>query len=313
MTEAISISEMCKTYPKSWSSPSFEAVRNLSLTIEQGEVFGFIGPNGAGKSTTIKVLTGVIRPTAGKAELFGCDVSLPEARRGLGYVPENPCLYDYLTPLEILMMGLAIHHARPANARNQCMLWLERFGLAQVANKHIRGFSKGMTQRVALAHALVVQPRLLILDEPLSGLDPLGRKDVVDILGEYRASGGTIFLTSHVLHDVERLADRFGLIYRGELVTIQEPGKLLGDDQTLTIRSAGPVPISGFVAETHGVWRADIRRDLVWATLDSLRDAGHGVIEIRPTLSLEDVFFRYLRNPNQSEIKHDVERRDEKS
>lgn len=313
MTAAISISGMCKTYPKSWSAPSFEAVRNVSLTIAQGEVFGFIGPNGAGKSTTIKVLTGVLRPTAGKIELFGCDVSLHEARRGLGYVPENPCLYDYLTPLEIMTMGLAIHRVQLANVRNHCMLWLERFGLAQVANKHIRGFSKGMTQRVALAHAMVVQPRLLILDEPLSGLDPLGRKDVVDILGEYRASGGTIFLTSHVLHDVERLADRFGLIYRGELVTVQEPGKLLSDDQTVTIRSAGVDSVSGFVAESHGVWRADVRRDRVWATLDSLREAGHGVIEVRPTLSLEDVFFRYLKNPDQSEIKRDVERNDEKN
>lgn len=313
MTAAISISGMYKTYPKSWSAPPFEAVRDLTLNIAQGEVFGFIGPNGAGKSTTIKVLTGVLRPTAGKAELFGCDVSLPEARRGLGYVPENPCLYDYLTPLEILTMGLAIHRVRPANARQHCMLWLERFGLASVANKHIRSFSKGMVQRVALAHAMVVEPRLLILDEPLSGLDPLGRKDVVDILGEYRAAGGTIFLTSHVLHDVERLADRFGLIYRGELVTVQEPGNLLGDDQMVTIRSAGTAPVAGFVAESHGVWRADVRRALVWTALDALRDAGHGVTEVRPTLSLEDVFFRYLNNPNPSEIKHDVERRDEKS
>jgi ABC-2 type transport system ATP-binding protein len=172
MSAAIVIEELNKTYPRSWKTPPFEAVRKLSLTVCEGEVFGFIGPNGAGKSTVIKVLTGVLRPTAGRAELFGKDVSLPEARRGLGYVPENPSLYDYLTPLEILTMGLAIHGVKLPDPRQHCMQWLERFALAQVASKRVRSFSKGMTQRVALAHAMAIQPRLLILDEPLSGLDP---------------------------------------------------------------------------------------------------------------------------------------------
>ncbi len=296
MSAAIVIEGLGKTYPRSWKTPPFEAVRKLSLTIRAGEVFGFIGPNGAGKSTVIKVLTGVLRPTAGRAELFDKDVSLPEARRGLGYVPENPSLYDYLTPLEILTMGLAIHGVRPPDPRQHCMQWLERFALAQVASKRVRSFSKGMTQRVALAHAMAIQPRLLILDEPLSGLDPVGRKDVVDILGEYRAAGGTIFLTSHVLHDVERLADRFGLIHRGELVTVQAPGDLLHAEQTVTVRSAGPGPVPGFTSETNGQWRADVRRDQLWHLLDALRKAGHLVLEIRPSLTLEDVFFRHLES-----------------
>jgi ABC-2 type transport system ATP-binding protein len=244
----------------------------------------------------IKVLTGVLRPTAGRAELFGKDVSLPEARRGLGYVPENPSLYDYLTPLEILTMGLAIHGVKLANARQHCLQWLERFALAQVASKRVRSFSKGMTQRVALAHAMAIQPRLLILDEPLSGLDPVGRKDVVDILGEYRAAGGTIFLTSHVLHDVERLADRFGLIHRGELVTVQAPGDLLHAEQTVTVRSAGPGRCPDSRPKPMDEWRADVRRDQLWHLLDALRTAGHLVLEIRPSLTLEDVFFRHLES-----------------
>lgn len=296
MSSAIVIDGLCKTYPRSWRTPAFEALRNLSLTIGEGEVFGFIGPNGAGKSTAIKVLTGVLQPTQGCAALFGKEVYLPEARRGLGYVPENPSLYDYLTPLEILTMGLAIHQVSLPDAHRHCMQWLERFALAHVARKRVRSFSKGMTQRVALAHAMAIQPRLLILDEPLSGLDPVGRKDVVDILGEYRASGGTIFLTSHVLHDVERLADRFGLIHRGQLVTVQAPGDLLHDEQTVTVRSSGPGPLPGFVAETTGRWRTDVRRDQLWKALDALRAAQHSVLEIRPTLTLEDVFFRYLES-----------------
>lgn len=297
MTAAIAIEKLSKTYPRSWTAPGFKAVSNISLTIAEGEVFGFIGPNGAGKSTTIKILTGVLRPSAGTAQLFGKDVSLPEARRGLGYVPENPSLYDYLTPLELLAMGLAIHQVKLPDRRAHCMQWLERFALGQVAHKRIRSFSKGMVQRVALAHALAIQPRLLILDEPLSGLDPIGRKDVVDILGEYRRAGGTVFLTSHVLHDVERLADRFGLIHRGELVTVQAPGDLLGDEQTLTVRSEGTYLMPGLEAETNGRWRMNVRRDQLWPALDALRAAGHRVLEVRPALSLEEVFFRYLDAP----------------
>lgn len=294
MSPAILIEGLSKTYPRAWLTPPFEALRSVSLEVAPGEVFGFIGPNGAGKSTAIKVLTGVLQPSKGSAALFGKDVSLPEARRGLGYVPENPSLYDYLTPLEILSMGLAIHGVKPANPRRHCLQWLERFALAQVADKRVRSFSKGMTQRVALAHAMAIEPRLLILDEPLSGLDPVGRKDVVDILGEYRQSGGTIFLTSHVLHDVERLADRFGLIHRGELVTVQAPGEMLHAGQTVTVRSTGAGAVAGFVEETNGRWRADLRRDELWQAFDALRAAGHAVLEVRPTLTLEDVFFRYL-------------------
>lgn len=294
MTSAISIEGLSKTYPRSWANPAFEAVRGLSLEIPQGEVFGFIGANGAGKSTTIKMLTGVLKPSAGQAKMFGLDVRDHNARKGLGYVPENPSLYDYLSPLEFLSMGLTLHGVSINDAKAHCIYWLERFSLAAAATKHIRSFSKGMVQRVALAHAMAIRPRLLILDEPLSGLDPVGRKDVVDILGEFRNSGGTIFLTSHVLHDIERLADRFGLIHQGQLMTVQSPRGLLQDEQTLTIRSAGERSVAGLVAETEGRWRIDVRRDKVWAVLEELHAAHHSVLEIRPAMTLEGVFLRYL-------------------
>lgn len=189
MSPAIKIENLCKTYPRSWGGSRVAAVSDISLSIGEGETFGFIGPNGAGKSTTIKILTGVLRASSGRAELFGRDVALPEARTGLGYVPENPSVYDFLTPLEILKMGLRLHQVRVSDESRHCLGWLDRFGLAHVANKIVRSFSKGMTQRVALAHALAIKPRLLILDEPLSGLDPIGRKDVVDILDEFRRAG----------------------------------------------------------------------------------------------------------------------------
>ena len=294
MTPAIDVRDLRKTYPRRWASPAFEALKGVSLVVDEGEVFGFIGPNGAGKSTLIKVLTGVMRPTAGSASLFGIDVTHSAARVGLGYVPENPSLPDYLTPLEILGMGLTLHRREVADPRRHCMQWLERFSLGEVAGKVVRGFSKGMAQRTALAHALAVQPRLLILDEPLSGLDPIGRRDVVDILSEYRGQGGTIFLTSHVLHDVERLADRFGLIHQGKLLAIQSPNDVVAGEEYVTVRSVGENPFQGFVAESGGRWVGEVKREELWITLDALRAAGHQIIEIKPTLSLESAFFRLL-------------------
>lgn len=295
MTYAIEIRELRKTYPRSWATPPFEALKGISLTIAEGEVFGFIGPNGAGKSTAIKILTGVMLPTAGSAALFGIDVSRPEARRRLGYVPENPSLPDYLTPLEILSMGLALHDSKPGNTRAHCLRWLERFGLADVANKVVRGFSKGMAQRVALAHAMAVEPRLLILDEPLSGLDPIGRRDVVDILAEYRGQGGTIFLTSHVLHDVERLADRFGLIHKGELHSVRAPGDLVGEEEKVLVRSSGQREVAGMLAEPGGRWVIELGRPQLWPLLRSLEEAGHSVLEIKPSLSLETAFLHVVK------------------
>jgi ABC-2 type transport system ATP-binding protein len=294
VTPAIDIRDLRQTYPRRWASPAFEALKGVSLAVDKGEVFGFIGPNGAGKSTLIKVLTGVMHPTSGGASLFGIDVTCSTARVGLGYVPENPSLPDYLTPLEILGMGLTLHRREVADPCRHCMQWLERFSLGEVAGKVVRGFSKGMAQRTALAHALAVQPRLLILDEPLSGLDPIGRRDVVDILSEYRGQGGTIFLTSHVLHDVERLADRFGLIHQGKLLAIQSPNDVVAGEEYVTVRCLGQNPFQGFVAESGGRWVGEVKRDELWVTLDTLRAGGHQIIEIKPTLSLESAFFRLL-------------------
>jgi len=292
MTDAIRIEGLTKIFRRALSGPSVIAVQDVSLVVPEGEAFGFIGPNGAGKSTTIKILTGIQQATAGRAELFGMPVTDPGSRARLGYVPESPYLFDYLTPLEILTMGLRLHRLRLEKEHEHCMRWLERLELAQVANKTIRSFSKGMTQRVALAQALCVQPRLLILDEPLSGLDPVGRRDVVDILSEYRQAGGTLFFTSHVLHDVERLADRFGLIHQGSLRAVSSPAELAGADEMLVIRSIGEAPLDGMAQEIPGRWTIEVPRHQMWETLDALRQANHVLIEVRPTLSLESAFLR---------------------
>ncbi|MDK2123225.1 ABC transporter ATP-binding protein [Parachitinimonas caeni] len=293
MTCAIALEGLTKHY-RDRKKQSTKALDNVTLSVNQGEAFGFIGPNGAGKSTTIKILTGIISPSSGKASMFGTDVSDHHARLGMGYVPENPYLYDYLTPLEVLKMGVSLHKLKVDNTEKHCMKWLERFSIAHVANKRIRSFSKGMTQRTVLAHALAIQPRLLILDEPLSGLDPIGRKEVVDVLMEYRHQGGTIFFSSHVLHDVERLADRFGLIHKGVLRTVQEPHELVGDTGKVLVRSMGTQAIEGMEKDVGERWSTNIERDQLWPLLEQLRAADHQIVEIKPALTLEGAFVKYV-------------------
>lgn len=299
MNEAILIDQVSKKFRKSPFSRELLALDNISLTVEQGEVFGFVGQNGAGKSTTIKILVGILTASSGAARVFGHDVNSPLARAGMGYVPENPLLYDYLTPMEVLTTGLRLHQVKVVDERAHCLSWLERFGIANVADQRIRSFSKGMMQRTALAHALAIQPRLLILDEPLSGLDPIGRREVVDILEEYRKGGGTLFFSSHVLHDVERLADRFGVIHRGELVALRSPNDLVGGEQYVTVRTLGSAPLEGFQQEAGDRWLAEVRRENLWQALGSAQAAGHTLVEVRPTLSLESAFLRFVESGNQ--------------
>jgi len=298
MSPAIKIENLSKTYPRTWKGAPTPAVIDVSLSIGEGETFGFIGPNGAGKSTTIKILTGVLRATSGRAELFGSDVALPQARAGLGYVPENPSVYDFLTPLEILRMGMHLHQTRVDNETHHCLGWLERFGLAHVANKMIRSFSKGMTQRVALAHALAIRPRLLILDEPLSGLDPIGRKDVVDILDEFRRGGGTLFFSSHVLHDVEAIADRFGLIHRGKLLTIRSPQEIIADQADLyVVRYRASVPVVAGEQLRSGLYVLEAGAADLAAVITQVQSGGGTVQDVHPKVSLESVFFKTIAAP----------------
>lgn len=297
MEKAIEIDGLAKSFRQGWRRRQIEAVKPLSMAVEVGEAFGFVGQNGAGKSTTIKMLTGALLADSGNARLFGVDIGDPHSRRGLGYVPENPSLYDYLTPLEILEMGVRMHGRRHGASaiRAHCLHWLERFGIAHVANKRIRGFSKGMAQRTALAHALCLEPKLLILDEPLSGLDPLGRREVIDIVAEFRYQGGTVFFSSHVLYDVERLADRFGLIHRGELRTIQSPAELLGERQEMLLISHGDAALEGMTPLGRGRWQCVLPQSLIWQRMQELRVAGHEVVELRSNTNLEQAFMHWVQ------------------
>jgi ABC-2 type transport system ATP-binding protein len=274
------------------------ALKNINLEIPEGEVFGFVGPNGAGKSTTIKVMLDIINDYEGEVSIFGTSSRQAKARKAIAYVPESPALYEQFTPLEVLRMALRMNGIRRRDEKAWCLQWLERFSVAQNANRRIRKLSKGNVQRVALAHALAVEPRLLVLDEPLSGLDPVGRKDVVDILQEYKEQGGAIFFTSHVLHDVERIADRFGLINEGELLTTRSPRDLMAehaDRFVVRYQSDTAPPIEGKQLR-EGEFELELSQSELPQWLARLNTEGGRMLSVRPSVSLETVFFRILED-----------------
>ena len=275
---------------------SVQALRNVSFDLAEGEVFGFVGPNGAGKSTTIKIMLDLINDYSGEVTLYGMSSRDPKSRAGIAYVPESPALYEQFTPLEILRMGLSMYGIKRKDADAWCMHWLERFSIGAAAKRRIRELSKGTAQRVALAHAMVVQPKLLILDEPLSGLDPVGRKDVVDILTEYKQQGGAIFFTSHVLHDVERIADRFGFINKGELLTVRSPRELAAERADhMIVRFNAEQPIAaGALQLREGEYECEVTQADLPAFIAQLNHLGGHLLTVKPSVSLETVFFKIL-------------------
>lgn len=194
------------------------AVESVTLEMHQGEVFGFLGPNGAGKSTVIKIMMAFIRPDSGEVRIKGSPVTDKSIRRHIGYLPENPLFYDHLTAKELLMFGGRAVGMEKAAIKKRTDALLERLELAHAASRQIRTYSKGMTQRVGLALALVHDPEICILDEPMSGLDPLGRRMVADLILDLGKSGRTVFFSSHILSDIERLCDRVGVLHSGRLL-----------------------------------------------------------------------------------------------
>src|SRR3990170_8865702 len=216
MIKLIQTIDLCKTYVKRVQEKVY-ALKHLNLEIKKGEIFGFLGPNGAGKSTTIKLILDIIRPTSGKAFLFDIDISNPESRRRVGYLPENPSFYDYLTAEELLWFAGRIHKMDDDTIARKTEELLALLDLTEAKSTPIRKYSKGMVQRAGLAHSLINNPDLLILDEPTSGLDPVGRRKVADLLLDLKKQGKTIFFSSHILHDVETICDKVGIIVDGEM------------------------------------------------------------------------------------------------
>ncbi len=214
----IEIENLTKDFPVGfWKKHPVRALDDLCLEVHQGEIFGFLGPNGAGKSTTIKLLMHLLHPTSGTARILGRSVDSVSMHRSIGYLPENPYFYDYLTPRELLTyVGRLFGLRRRALAEKVDSL-IEEVGLSQAGDLQLRKFSKGMVQRIGIAQALINDPEIVFLDEPMSGLDPLGRMDVRRIIASLKAQGVTVFFSSHILPDVEAICDRVAILNRGKL------------------------------------------------------------------------------------------------
>ncbi|MBJ6724083.1 ABC transporter ATP-binding protein [Geomesophilobacter sediminis] len=223
---ALDIQNLSRVY-KGKKGREVQALSGLNLTIGQGEVFGFLGPNGAGKSTTIKTVTGQIRPTEGMAYVFGTPVAEASGRMRIGYLPENPSFYDFMTAREYLLLVGRTFRMPEDRIAAETVRVLNLLELEEAADRPMRGYSKGMVQRLGLAQALLHDPDLYILDEPMSGLDPLGRALVKRVIKELKEKGKTVFFSTHIINDVEVICDRLGVINKGRLLAVDSVANVL--------------------------------------------------------------------------------------
>src|SRR6516162_7841216 len=226
-TPAIEILGLTKDYRTGfWRTRVRRSLDNLSLRVEDGEIFGFLGPNGAGKTTTLKLLMGLIFPTAGTARIRGKSIDDVAMHREIGYLPEQPYFYDYLTARELLDYYARFFGFAAADRRERVTRFLELVGLTAAADVQLRKFSKGMLQRAGIAQAILHDPKVVFLDEPMSGLDPIGRREVRDIIHDLKRQGSTIFFSTHILSDAEMLCDRVGILVGGKLQGAGAPGEI---------------------------------------------------------------------------------------
>src|SRR5580765_1842210 len=237
---AVRVRGLTKTYRHPWTMQITPGLSDVSFDVHPGEIFGYLGPNGAGKTTTIKLLTGLLKPTGGRAWLLGEPIEQVASRGRLGFLPEQPYFYDYLNGVEYLEFVARLSRVPARDARLAARHWLGRVGLGERERLVLRKYSKGMLQRLGLAAAMVHAPELLILDEPMSGLDPFGRRDVRDLILEQRDRGTTVMLSSHILPDVEALCDRVAIVLKGRIERIATVGELVqGGTPRIEVRVAG--------------------------------------------------------------------------
>jgi ABC-2 type transport system ATP-binding protein len=278
------------------------ALRDLTLSVQAGEILGYLGPNGSGKTTTLKVLMGLLRPDSGSATVFGLPLGDRSWKSRVGYLPENPYLYDYLTVGEYLDYVGRIFGMAPARRRERSREMLARVGLEAASSVPLRRCSKGMLQRAGLAQALLNDPDLVFLDEPMSGLDPIGRRLVRDIILELKRAGKTVFFSTHILSDAETLCDRVALLKDGSLLRAGRLDEILDlsvshMEMLVSGIDAGPLRIPG-VGERHPVgerWRLDVDEAALSAAVKAVQDGGGRILAIQPVRqSLEDYFFKEL-------------------
>jgi len=287
----------------------FPAVRNLNLEVRRGESFGLLGPNGAGKTTTLKMLLGLLRPDSGQIELLGRNPSDPRARARVGYLPEHPYFYDYLTATEFLDFYARLQGIPPSQRRDRVQETLERVGLRGREKTPLRKFSKGMLQRIGLAQAIQHDPDLVILDEPMSGLDPIGRRQVRDLILSLRDAGKTVFFSSHILQDAEMVCDRVAILKEGSLVSVGRLDEMVSRSvKFIEVSVRGKLPESLEAERVSSDGEVSLIRvpdlDALGPTLAAVQSANCQLLSVWPRKdTLEDLFMRQIEGTGEETTK----------
>ncbi len=304
---AIEILGLEKTYKVGfWHNRAKVALQPLHLTVEEGEIFGFLGPNGAGKTTTLKMLMGLVFPTAGTARLLGREWNDPEVKAQIGFLPEQPYFYDYLTAHELLDYYGQLSGVPAQGRKRRVEEVLTRVGLTDVKYLQLRKFSKGMLQRVGIAQAILHDPKLVFLDEPMSGLDPLGRREVRDLIEQLKHEGKTVFFSTHILSDAEALCDRVAIIHKGELRGVGAVEELTagvqGKVEVVWQGTQIPASMKALGAECHvtgDTVRAVLSETQQDAAIDALRRERIRLIAITPLRTSLEAYFVEKLQPSE--------------
>jgi ABC-2 type transport system ATP-binding protein len=305
---AIEIESLSKEYPYGFLNlKKRTSLENLTMQVENGEVFGFLGPNGAGKSTTIKLLMRLIFPTSGTARILGKSIDDVSMHRDIGYLPEQPYFYDYLTAAELLDYFARFHKLTASDRHERVQKMLKKVGLETAKKIQLRKYSKGMLQRVGLAQAILHDPQVVVLDEPMSGLDPLGRREVRDIILELKNEGRTVLFSTHILSDAETLCDRVGVIVGGKLRGVGTPGQMVGiqaQGMEVLFEVNGELkafPLLQKATKTGERYRVQLSEAELYPALEELKAAGAritSVTQIKPTL---EEFFMNLVDADRAQ------------
>jgi len=298
MADAIRIENLKKSFRLGFIPKTKEILKGISLSVKEGEIFGYLGPNGAGKTTTIKCLLGLIFPDGGTITIFGQPHLSARARQVLGFLPENPYFYDYLTAREFLAFYADLFGLGRGVREERIGKLLKLVGLERAADLRLRKFSRGMLQRIGLAQALINDPRLVILDEPLGGMDPLGRKEIRDIIVRFKQEGKTVFFTSHILQDIEMICDHVAIIVGGRVVKQGPLQELVSEKVLFTEVTVMGVPSEAFrglgesvSVQGEKVMLKVIEEKRVDDILAVVREKKGKIISLSPrTETLEDIF-----------------------
>jgi ABC-2 type transport system ATP-binding protein len=306
---AIEILGLEKTYKVGfWRARPKRALHPLQLTVDEGEIFGFLGPNGAGKTTTLKLLMDLVFPTAGTARILGKEWTDPEVKAQIGFLPEQPYFYDYLTAHELLDYYGQLSGVPAKDRKPRIDEMLARVGLRDIKGIQLRKFSKGMLQRVGIAQAILHNPKVVFLDEPMSGLDPLGRREVRDLIEQLKREGKTVFFSTHILSDAEALCDRVAIIHQGELRGVGAiedlTSSIQGKVEVVWQGTHVPASMKALTSEYHvsgETVRATISENQQDAAIDALRRERIKLIAITPLrTSLETYFVEKLQHSQTS-------------